>query len=127
MKSSRNEQNYSKMDSSSDSSDGERQEMEDRDARWRPKKGDLIPPLLPATIAEPHIYGARTEILEVYSEGEFRQVFRYHKDPFLRIVDLVKAHLPTGKCAISPEKRVGLFLSYCSGNSTQVGLNQTIP
>ena len=112
------------MDSSdtSDEENEERQEAEDRDARWRPKVTDLIPPLIPAKIADPHIYRARTEILEVYSETEFRRVFRFHKDPFLQIVELLKDHLPTGKCAIPAEKRVGLFLSYCSGNETQVGL-----
>ena len=111
------------MDSSdTDTSGDERQEAEDRDARWRPKVTDLIPPLIPATIADPHIWRARTEILEVYSENEFRRVFRFHKDPFLRIVDLLKDNFPTGKCAVTAEKRVGLFLSYCSGNETQVWL-----
>ena len=108
---------------SSDSSDDERLEAEERDARWRPKATDLIPPLIPATIADPHIFRARTEILDVYSETDFRQIFRFHKEPFLRIVDLLKDQLKDGIGAISPEKRVGLFLSYCSGNETQVELS----
>ena len=105
--------------------DDERQEAEDRaerDARWLPFSTDLIPPLIPPTIAEPYTIRARTEILDVYSETEFRQVFRFNKEPFLRIVDLLKDDFPDHILAITPEKRVGLFLSYCSGNETQVQL-----
>ena len=105
-------------------SNEERQEMEyraERDARWAPTVTDLIPPLIPQTIRDgPRNVRERTEILEVYSETEFRQMFRFHKEPFLHIVDILKDDFPTGRGAISAEKRVGLFLSYCSGNETQV-------
>ena len=50
-------------------------------------------------------------------------MFRFHKEPFLHIVDILKDDFPTGRGAISAEKRVGLFLSYCSGNETQVELS----
>ena len=106
-------------------SDDEREEEEyraERDARWTPNETDLITPLIPPTIREAHTFRARTEILDVYSETEFRQMFRFHKEPFLQIVDLLKYHFPDGIRAIPAEKRVGLFLSYCSGNETQVEL-----
>ena len=45
--------------------------------------------------------------------------FRFNKEPFLRIVDILKPDFPTGRGAISPEKRVGLFLSYCASKDTQ--------
>ena len=57
----------------------------------------------------------------------------FDKASFRKIVDLLKADFPTGRNAISPEKRVGLFLSFCADESTQyraghmagIGRNQT--
>ena len=110
------------MNSQSDDEREEREDRAERDLRWGPPSvTDLIPPLIPLTIRDgPRIVRERTEILDVYSDTEFRQMFRFHKEPFLRIVDILEADFPTGRGAISPEKRVGLFLSYCSGNETQV-------
>ena len=77
----------------SNKSDDERQEMEyraRRDARWAPTVTDLIPPLIPQTIRDgPRKVRERTEILEVYSETEFRQMFRFHKEPFLHICKML--------------------------------------
>ena len=120
----------STMDDQRDKMDDEREEIEEReereeraerDLRWAPPgPTDLIPALIPRTIREPRIVRERTEILDVYSDAEFRQMFRFHKEPFRRIVELLEADFPTGRNAISPEKRVGLFLSYLSENGPQV-------
>ena len=109
-----------------ESEEDERQEKEDRterDLRWAPPgPTDLIPAVVPRTIRLRRVIRERTEILEIYSEAEFRQLFRFYKDHFLRIVDLLMDDFPSGRGAISPDKRVGLFLSYLSENEPQVKL-----
>ena len=102
-------------------SDDEREEEEmraEREKRWAPtySKWDLVPP----AVREPRVIRQRTDILGVYSDEEFREMYRFDKETFLRIVDIVKSDFPTGRNAISPEKRLGIFLSYVGGNEHQV-------
>ena len=97
----------------------EREMREERDLRWAPtcSRWDVVP----AVVREgPNIVRERTDILGVYSAKEFREVYRFDKETFLRIVDILKDDFPTGRGAISPEKRVGIFLSYVGGNEHQV-------
>ena len=100
----------------------EREEEEmrlERDLRW--EKTYTRMDLMPALAREgPKIVRERTDILEVYSDEEFREMYRFDKEPFLRIVDILKPDFPTGRGAISAEKRVGIFLSYVGGNEMQV-------
>ena len=103
-------------------SDDEMEEEEmrmERERRWAPtySRWDVVP----ATMREgPKVYGQRTDILKVFSDAEFREIYRFDKETFMRIVDIVKADFPTGKDAISPVIRLGIFLSYCGGNEHQV-------
>ena len=102
--------------------DDEREEEEmrlERNLRW--EKTYTRMDLMPALAREgPKIVRERTDILEVYSDEEFREMYRFDKEPFLRIVDVLKPDFPTGRGAISAEKRVGIFLSYVGGNEMQV-------
>ena len=50
----------------------------------------------------------------------FILLFSFEKEHFLRIVDILKPDFPSGRGAISPVQRVGLFLSYCAGKDMQV-------
>ena len=109
------------MDAVTSTSDDEREEEEmraERERRWAPtySKWDLVPPV----VREPRVIRQRTDILGVYSDEEFREMYRFDKETFLRIVDIVKSDFPTGRNAISPEKRLGIFLSYVGGNEHQV-------
>ena len=103
-------------------SDDEREEEEtrlERELRWAPThtRWDLVP----AVAREgPYVIRQRTDILGVYSDEEFREMYRFDKETFLRIVDIVKPDFPTGRNALSPEKRLGIFLSYVGGNEHQV-------
>ena len=60
--------------SSSDDERQEREERAERDARWAPThtRWDL----LPAMKDGPRIVKPRVEILEVFSEEEFRRIYR---------------------------------------------------
>ena len=58
-------------------SDNEREEEEmrqEREKRWPPTntKWDLVP----AVIREPRVIRQRTDIMEVYTEAEFRMMYR---------------------------------------------------
>ena len=46
-------------------------------------------------------------------------MFWFDKPTFLQISYIIKDHFPTGKNAIDPEKRLGIFLSYVGGNKFQ--------
>ena len=52
----------------------ERQERAERDARWAPTHSRWD--LLPAMRHGPKVVSPRVEILEVYTEEEFRRIFR---------------------------------------------------
>ena len=45
--------------------------------------------------------------------------FSFNKESFVQIVHILEGDFLTGRQAISPEKRVGLFLSYCAGGESQ--------
>ena len=104
---------------STSNNEKEEEEMrQEREKRWAPSgtKWDLVP----AVAREgPKIYRPRTEILEVYSDAEFKAMFRFDKPTFLLICDIIKDNFPTGKNAIDPEKRLGIFLSHIGGNEFQ--------
>ena len=109
-------------------SDDEREEAEtrmERDMRWEPtySRWDLVP----AVAREgPKIVRQRTDILGIFSDEEFREMYRFDKETFLRIVDIVKADFPTGRNSIPPEKRLGIFLSYVGGNEHLVRLKKLL-
>ena len=102
-------------------SDDEKEEEEMRQEwqkRWAPSgtKWDLVPAI---PREGPKIYRPRTEILEVYSDPEFREMFRFDKLTFLQISYIIMDNFPTGRNAIDPEKRLGIFLSFVGGNEFQ--------
>ena len=84
-------------------SDDEREEEEMRmkhERRWAPtySRWDVVP----AVMREgPKVYRQRTDILQVFSDAEFREIYRFDKETFMRILDIVKADFPTGKDVIN--------------------------
>ena len=103
-------------------SDDEREEEEmrmERERRWAPtySRRDLVPAFMREG---PNQARQRKDILEAFSDREFREIYRFDKGTFMRIVDIVKANFPTGSHAISPVTRLGIFLSYVGGNEHQV-------
>ena len=46
-------------------------------------------------------------------------MLRFNKPTFLQISYIIKDDFPTGRNAIDPKKRLGIFLSYVGGNEFQ--------
>ena len=111
-----------KMDLITSTSNDEREEEEmrlEREHRWAKthSRWDVVPAVMSDG---PKVVLPRTDILQAFSDAEFKEIYRFEKATFLAILDIIKAVFPTGKNAIPPENRLGIFLSYVGGNEHQV-------
>ena len=111
-----------KMDLITSTSDDEREEEEmrlEREHRWARTHSRWN--VVPAVVRDgPKVVPPRTDILQAFSDAEFKEIYRFEKATFLAILDIIKADFRTGRNAIPPEKRLGIFLSYVGGNELQV-------
>ena len=110
------------MDLITSTSDDEREEEEmrlEREHRWAKthSRWDDVPAVMRDG---PKVVLPRTDILQAFSDAEFKEIYRFEKATFLAILDIIKADFPTGRNAIPPENRPGIFLSYVGGNKHQV-------
>ena len=111
-----------KMDLITSTSNNKREEEEmrlEREHRWvkTHSRWDIVPAVMRDG---PKVVLPRTDILQAFSDAEFKEIYRFEKATFLAILDIIKADLPTGRNAIPPENRLGIFLSYVGGNEHQV-------
>ena len=110
------------MDHITSTSDDKREEEEmrlEREHRWARthSRWDVVPAVMRDG---PKVVLPRTDILQAFSDAEFKEIYRFEKATFLAILDIIKADFPTGRNAIPPENRFGIFLSYVGGNMHQV-------
>ena len=111
-----------KMDLITSTSNDEREEEEMRlehEHRWAKthSRWDVVPAVMRDG---PKVVLPRTDILQAFSDAEFKEIYRFEKATFLAILDIIKADFPTGRNAIPPENRLGIFLSYIGGIKHQV-------